>query len=477
MKMKKHLVILFAALFLAIPSSMLSNYQDSVIFTDNGNISIYNNAETLTGGTLHTRKYNIFNGDQVMMGSYVNNGFATGTTLVARFSTGSNSGFVKYYDRTNGKWVTLDLKEGSYSASMICVSTDTVNYFFYTPRAWKIHINSTLEEISNRNGYLYVRNSSDGFIVELYSYNLADGYRSDFTCVSSNNTSLINWSHSNAENFWKNYTLEGEGKWCFDGYYFPAATTYIPSGANYYFRLPGSYLLRSFLNAQHVHRVALDMSLSMMDTLILHQNGTGFFATMSGSTWLQDDYNIGPEFYDTRFNSDLIELIIRGHSLYGGDLYYESLQTYADFFINYANSHHRTTSSGGWFVDDYYHTSGNLPTHTSLNHQLAEIIVLYKLSDKLERPELSTLADRMLLAIEDTGENWILQNKNLHYSYSASGTYGGNDYPYLTYNDMYDLQELLIARNGKTNDTLTMLMESKRAWMDSNSITGYKSKS
>jgi hypothetical protein len=91
----------------------------------------------------------------------------------------------------------------------------------------------------------------------------------------------------------------------------------------------------------------------------------------------------------------------------------------------------------------------------------------------LSRSDLSALADKLLLAIEDSGADWIRKDKNLHYSYSADGTYGGTDYPYLTYNDLYNLQKLLAARTGKTNDTLTMLMKYKKAWMDTNGVTGY----
>lgn len=446
---------------------------DRIISCNNGIISVYNNADPLSGGTLYTRSYDIYNGDQVTMGSYVNNGASTGTTLVARFLTGTEDGQIKYYDKAGEKWVTSKLEAGSYNSSLICVMSGSVNYFFYIPRAWKIHRNSTLEAIPKYNGYLYVRPGTDGFVIELYAYDLPGGHRSDFTYIISHEAPLIDWTHSNSENLWKNYTLDGDGKWCYDGYYFPAPETYIPTGTNYYYRLPAAYLLRSFLAVQSVHRAALDLSLCMMDTMALQQNAYGFFPTMSGSTWLRDDYGIGPGFYDTRFNFDLVEMFINGYLKYGGDLYYSTLQKYSDFFINYANDHHRTTPSGGWFVDDYYNPAGNRRTHTSLNHQLQEIIILYRLSDVLSRSDLSALADKLLLAIEDSGPKWVRKDKNLHYSYRADGTYSGTDYPYLTYNDLYNLQALLVSRTGKSNDTLAMLMKNKKTWMDANGITGY----
>ena len=192
---------------------------------------------------------------------------------------------------------------------------------------------------------------------------------------------------------------------------------------------------------------------------------------MSGSTWLWDDYGIRASSM-TRFNSDLVEMFINGYSKYGGDLYLKHSKVFGLFILNMPMNI-TAPRKGGWFVDDYYHPTGNRRTHTSLNHQLQEIIVLYKLSDMLSRSDLSELADKLLLAIEDSGADWIRKDKNLHYSYSADGTYGGTDYPYLTYNDLYNLQKLLAARTGKTNDTLTMLMKYKKAWMDTNGVTGY----
>jgi hypothetical protein len=51
---------------------------------------------------------------------------------------------------------------------------------------------------------------------------------------------------------------------------------------------------------------------------------------------------------------------------------------------------------------------------------------------------------------------------------------GGLDYPYLTYNDLYDLQNKLLLDTGATNAVLTTLMDRKRQSMDAQGITGYK---
>ena len=81
----------------------------------------------------------------------------------------------------------------------------------------------------------------------------------------------------------------------------------------------------------------------------------------------------------------------------------ETAQIYGDFFTAYVQNHSRTTASGGLLVDDYYHPNGNLPTHTSLNHQVAQNILVYRLGAMLNRPDLTALGDRMLAGCDGYG--------------------------------------------------------------------------
>ena len=47
------------------------------------------------------------------------------------------------------------------------------------------------------------------------------------------------------------------------------------------------------------------------------------------------------------------------------------------------------------------------------------------------------------------------------------------DYPYLTYNDLLELQRLWTKRHGTANEAVSKLIVSKLAWMNKNGITGY----
>ena len=129
---------------------------------------------------------------------------------------------------------------------------------------------------------------------------------------------------------------------------------------------------------------------------------------------------------------------------------------------------------GGWLIPDYWHPDEITAPHTSLNHQASECLALYHAADLLNRKDLRELADRMLLAIEDTGSGWVMPNHNLYYSIKPDGTYVEGDYPYLTYNDLYYLREYLTGVNRTETDTLTYLMGEKLQWMEQNGVTGYE---
>ena len=59
-------------------------------------------------------------------------------------------------------------------------------------------------------------------------------------------------------------------------------------------------------------------------------------------------------------------------------------------------------------------------------------------------------------------------------AYNPDGTYVEGDYPYLTYNDLYDLRKYLSSSERSELETLTYLMGEKLQWMQNNGVTGYE---
>ena len=143
--------------------------------------------------------------------------------------------------------------------------------------------------------------------------------------------------------------------------------------------------------------------------------------------------------------------------------YVDVAMDYASYLLSHAGKHAVQTPSGGILVDDYAYAGAD-PTHCSLNHQLAEALFLFE----TEVPVGQAMAQRMILGIEDTTAQWLRKDGNLHYAYYPDGTFGGTDYPFLTYNDLLAMDQYLGGNNA-----LRVLMGSKREWMDKNRITEY----
>ena len=215
----------------------------------------------------------------------------------------------------------------------------------------------------------------------------------------------------------------------------------------------------------------------MLDLMREQQNDYGFIPSQAGSTWLKQDYNIDPGYYDTRFNTDFWLANLNAVQNFGVTGWLDQTRRYADFLVDFAEKHHFSFGSGeteGWLVQDYWHPNGaSLPTHASLNHHAAEAEFLYRFAEAVNEERYAALADRMVRGIELSEKRWYKSNGDLHYSYKTNGTCSGQDYPYLTYNDLLKLQRLYSSRHGTGNPALARLLQTKLTWMNKNGVTGY----
>lgn len=371
-------------------------------------------------------------------------------------------------------WHKEPIKVGRYrSNTAFFITGHEVSVLCYTPQVWALLENGSRQLTGNWLGYMQTEQTRDGWRLSLCAPKMGSGSAADFVCVTAADPNAIDWSREGIPALWSAYRNAGSGRWCFDGYYAPSPDTYVPTGTNVFFRNPASYLTKSFLYQTKSSRTAVDLSIAMLDTLIREQNSDGFWPTLSGSTWLESAYGIGPGFYDTRFNTEFAFLLLEAQYRCPSELYRDSLRRYCDFFADFAEDFHSETGSRGWFVPDYVDSSLTHTAHTSLNHLLAEILLLYKAADVLEDRSLAALADRMLTAVDDSGESWVREDDDLHYQVSPDGVFEGIDYPYLTYDDLFKLQKYLNARFSRNDPVLDTLMAHKRTWMDENGVTAY----
>ncbi len=419
-------------------------------------------SRAVDGGALETRSYTMENQDLVQFGRFT---ASRDLAQAAPLSLPRKSGTIWAFVPGKG-WRTLE-QPGRYVCSLLMAGFDDGSSLMaYPPQKWQPLRNSCRRFA----GFGGVELSETE--LRLYAPAVPSGGSAEYTLVSSRDA-LLDWSNMSLYmTLWTGYANDKEGRWCFDGYYWPSPGSYVPSGANVYYPMTDAYLCKSYLYFEPYYRLAADLALPMLDVMAQRQNAQGFFPTQAESAWLSGDYGIGAGFYDTRFNTGLMELYCMAYLRHG--LFREVIDRYVAFYLSHAEAHHTATPNGGWLVEDYSHPAGGRPTLTALNHQLAEILLLCHLSDALGDNRLQTLAGQMIKAIEDTEAGWVLSDHNLNYAFYPDGRFSGQDYPYLTYNDLYELQKELERRGAGRNAALDRLMAEKRAWMDANGITEYK---
>ncbi|MCF0149958.1 MAG: hypothetical protein HUJ80_00935 [Firmicutes bacterium] len=431
---------------------------------DLGPFSYLEEEQELAGGSLLLRTYLFADGQTIQWGRLINTGEAA--TVFEAFPSG---GTIRYPQRWY--WTEQPFADGATDKGWIFADGDDAGYLFLPPRMYQQLENGCLKAINEQNGALHLTAQEEGFRLWMDAPPVGEGFVCDFM-VMKGAAPLVDFDEQ-AYEFWMPYFNGDNWRWTFDGYYFPSETTYIPSGEDVFSNLVSCYLSASLMKGIDDYDCADKLNTCLLHTMTLLQNDKGFVQSNAVSIWLSGDYGIDGAYYDTRFNSDLAERVLVLWQRTEAPFCRDFLDRYMDFYESMAVAT-GWEAGGGLFVPDYWIEKEHRPAHTALNHQLAEISVLYKLSDALQRPALGTLGDRLLAAIEGTAPQWIMADSNLEYAILPDGSFGFTDYPYLTYNDLYDMQLILEKRKGSRSPQLQQLMDAKKRWMDKKGIKEYK---
>ena len=384
--------------------------------------------------------------------------------------TVKGTGTMRTYNFKANQWSETPLRAGTYPKGMYFIRAGGCDSIIVTPLAYRDRGTGMIEYLPSSDGTLQVTKTADGFSLCVQSGSVPVGAFSDSLALTSRKQ-LFHWNDKDTLTHWQNYRFTDDNRWCYNGYYYTAPPEYYPNGENYFHSLPGAYITCKM--ARNADDGACRMlSIAMLDVMRQQQNEFGFIPSTAGSTWLKNDYGIEPGYYDTRFNTDLWLAVVNAAENYGVTEWLPQAQKYADFLVDYAENHHSSVTTGdALLVQDYWHPNGEgLPTHTSLNHHSNEAIFLYRLSKAVDDESYALVADRMVKGIEQTVSRWIRPDGNLHYSLSPTGVGGGADYPYLTYNDLVDLQTQYTARFHHQNAAIQTLAQTKRNWMQKNHV-------
>lgn len=244
------------------------------------------------------------------------------------------------------------------------------------------------------------------------------------------------------------------------GYYYLTSANHIPNGSNLYYRIAAPHIAVKL--AESGEAVAHLLGVVMLDICLADLGEDGYVPTAPGVDWLMEDYGIQPGFFDTRFNTDFARALLTLGEWFGIDSFRSAALTIAESLA----SRIPASEDGNSFLPDYFNAPGapepDPPSHTSLNHQAAEAVLLF-------RAGMDEQALTLALALENTAPEWITSSGDLWYARSASGEYFGTDYPYLTYNDLLALRDELDARSVE-HPGIDLLLESKLEWMEKNGV-------
>lgn len=383
---------------------------------------------------------------------------------------------IRYVDPLTNQWVlTSDLSKIGNVKTTLFINTDTNSAILGVPAVYKnLFTNNTLEIMPSEESPVSFSYENGNYVIT-FSFPQNSERIGEIWCLQSPNK-LIDWSTQKYYNYLKVHDLSVERRWSWDGYYFKTPSNYVPTGENVLYRHPSNYTGASFIRHGDCPATK-DLGFVMTYTCLKNQNEEGFWATGPESLWLKSDFDIGANFYDTRFSTDFAINLIFAYKKCSYKPFLDGAVKYGEYFLSHAQKNHYDAGEDGWLVEDYAPNASaeaHKRTHVSLNHQVNEMIFLYYLYNETKDSRFYDLAGKMLTGIDNTKYSWVLPDGNLNYALMYNGTANTMvDYPFLTYNDLFELKEILNGY-GIKNITVNFLMESKKAYMDLKGITDYR---
>lgn len=376
---------------------------------------------------------------------------------------------LRYYDDAQKEWVILEDPESFQGREMLFISFDSDDFILSPPFAYEEIERSCLKEIPKLHGSLYLeRLENDKWEIGLtWPEQEAGKFVVRHWWMLASEAPLIDWTNPAMEEIWPVYRFTGEMRWCWYGMYQQTPDSYKPGGEGIFFLNPASYIPCRFVLTGG-SRAAEDLALAMLDLIRQNYTESGYVPTSTGSNWLEQEYGIGAFYFDTRWNTDLAEAYLLAGEKFAVREFTHTALEYADFLCKHIETHSFSLPGmkQGVLVSDYGWRDSSVKSHCSLNHQLAEALFLYHTGV----PYYISVADLLLLGIEESGLSWIKEDGDLQYGIRTDGSFIGKDYPALTYHDLSNMQSYLEKSRGDHSKMLDELIRSKAKWMEEQGI-------
>ncbi|RQD67395.1 MAG: hypothetical protein D5S00_10595 [Tindallia sp. MSAO_Bac2] len=411
------------------------------------------------------------------------------------FMVPGEEGTLTYVDEA-GKLIEMPLKEGVQpEGRALFLETESYAYLLGQGYVYKDLGKGTIESVHQTP--ISIKQVDGGWMVQ-YRYKMIKDAFGILWGVGSEHQ-LVNFESETERKVWEKRDFDYFARIGYEGYYYQSPSTYSPTSDNSYWLIPSAYM------AHHNIRKGQGRLDTILGNALLHlsmeQLGDNqYLPTLPESSWLKQDYDISAGFFDTRFNADMMLTFLEGYRKYGIPAYRQSYLRLADYYMKHGSSRHfevsrdendvrvlnnkmpfRTielseASAGfpedtkGWLVWDYADKNTERVTHVSLNHHAFAAHVFFQLFLEEQDARYLEFAEYKLNGIILTTDIWIKDNNNLEYALLPSGNMGFIDYDYLTYNDLFLLQNSVKEVYGARGKSLDVLMENKMKWMLNNSV-------
>ncbi len=284
---------------------------------------------------------------------------------------------------------------------------------------------------------------------------------------------LVNWDVEYKGMKAVNFDASGEYHILSDGVYMEKPEDYMPhpySEQRYIYKSPAAWLLRSA--SEEDSGAFFDIiSASMLYSTADFIKQYGFMPTLPESQRLREAYGIGAVFYDTRFNADTASALIYAKNKFEDNDLDSALRmlmnVYKSLWEKFA------FERGGWsFMPDYVSGDRTVASGAcSLNHFLQSAEMLYRGGAALKNSQYKELALEIFGIIDASAESWIRENGDLFYEICADGTFRGDDYVSVTYNNLVSAINLFDEYSLKY-EGIEKLLAIKENWLRNN---GYES--
>jgi hypothetical protein len=214
---------------------------------------------------------------------------------------------------------------------------------------------------------------------------------------------------------------------------------------------------------------------SIMQSFLYQLNDDGIFYTKYTSTWLKNDSGITAPYFDTRLNEVFNTVLADFKKICPNFNIDDYTQNYCDYLIKQVELNNVYRLDNGIFFPDYIKENLEHKTHTSLNHQLGIINLLFKLYQKTKKEKYFELAKKMISFIDATNDMWInSDNNDLNYGLKIRNNQiemFGTDYVYVTLMDLLTIQKDLVMNNEIKNPNIDKLINSKIKYLNSSGFS------